>query len=189
MHPPDNPPAGRPPGRAVIRPAVPEDALAMAHVHVDTWHTTYAGIVPAEHLARLSYERSQAAWNEHLLDQGSGERAFVAEDPASGIVGLASGGPLRKPLASFDGELYVLYILKPFQGMGYGRQLVCRVAQSLQEAGFHSMVLWVLKENPACGFYARLGGQPVAEKVIEIGGKALVDVAYAWHDLGGLTSP
>ncbi len=188
MHPPDNPPAGHTPGRAVIRPAALEDTLAMAQVHVDTWRSTYAGIVPAEHLAGLSYERSQAAWNEHLLDQGSGERAFVAEDPASGIVALTSGGPLRKPLANFDGELYVLYVLKPFQGMGYGRRLVCRVAQSLLEAGRHSMVLWVLKENPACGFYARLGGQPVAEKVIEIGGKALVDVAYAWHDLGRFSS-
>ena len=45
---------------SLIRPATLEDAPAIARVHVDTWRTTYAGIVPDEHLAKLSYERSQA---------------------------------------------------------------------------------------------------------------------------------
>jgi len=53
----------------------------MARVHVDTWRTTYTGIVPAEHLANLSYERCQAGWIQHISDPQSMERVFVAEDP------------------------------------------------------------------------------------------------------------
>jgi ribosomal protein S18 acetylase RimI-like enzyme len=73
--------------------------------------------------------------------------------------------------------------------MGIGRLLVSRMASELANAGFHSLVIWVLKDNPACRFYENLGGCVVAEKVIEIGGKQLVDVAYIWRDLGALITP
>ena len=167
----------------MIRPAAIEDALNMAHVHVDTWRTTYAGIVPDEHLANLSYERCQAGWIEHLQNHSSTEHIFVAKNPSGQIVGIASGGPLREAIAGFDAELYVIYVSQAFQGMGYGKQLVAQVAQTLINTGYHSMIIWVLKDNPACRFYAHLGGRPVAEKIIEIGGKRLTDVAFAWYDL------
>ena len=167
----------------VIRPARVDDALAMARVHVDTWRTSYAGIVPDEHLANLSYERSRARWIEYLSAPQKETHAFVAEAQGEQIVALASGGPVQEPFAGFDGELYVIYVLKPFQGMGYGRLLVARVAHDLASRGYHSLVIWVLKDNPARGFYERLGGRLAAEKVVEIGGKPLLDVAYVWPDL------
>ena len=166
----------------VIRTAKVEDALAMAHVHVDTWRTSYVGIVPDEHLARLSYERCQAGWIEHLANPG-GEITYVAEDQPGQIVALASGGPIREALENYDGEVYVLYVLKSFQGMGYGKLLVRRIAQELANKGYHSLVIWVLKDNPACRFYEKLGGKRVGEKVVEVGGKELTDVGYGWSDL------
>jgi hypothetical protein len=56
----------------LIRPAQMDDAFAMARVHVDTWRTSYVGIVPDEHLAGLSYERCQANWIEHLSRRRDG---------------------------------------------------------------------------------------------------------------------
>ena len=167
----------------VIRPAQPDDAFAMARVHVDTWRTTYAGSVPDAHLTNPSYERCQANWIEHLSNPQGETHAFVAEAQAGHIVAIASGGPLRDAWAGFDGELYVLYVLKAFQGTGYGRLLVTRVAHDLASRGYHSLVAWVLNDNPACRFYERLGGRLAAEKVVEIGGRPLLDVAYVWPDL------
>ena len=167
----------------VLRPAQVDDALAIARVHVDTWRTTYVGIVPGEHLANLSYERCQTGWIEHLSNSQSGECTFVAEAQSGQIVAFASGGPLRDALAGSDGELYNIYVLKSFQGMGYGRLLVSQVARDLASRGYHSLVIWVLRDNPACRFYEGLGGRLVAEKVVEIGGKQLSDVAYVWSDL------
>jgi len=164
----------------VIRRAQVGDALAMARVHVDTWRTTYVGIVSDKHLANLSYERCQEGWIEHLSNPQSETHAFVAEARPGHIVAIASGGPLRDAWAGFDGELYVLYVLKPFQGMGYGRLLLAQVAQDLMSRGHHSLVAWVLKDNSARRFYERLGGRLVAKKVVEIGRRRLVDVAYVW---------
>lgn len=168
-----------------IRPATLADSDALARVHVDTWRTTYGGIVPAEHLAKLSYERSQALWEEHFRTQ-PGQQAFVAEVAPGQVIGLTSCGPIREPVGVIDGELYGLYILKEFQGLGVGRSLVLSVVQHLMEKGLHSLVIWCLKENLSCGFYARLGGQITAEKIIEIGGKPLVDVAFTWPELAVL---
>ncbi len=169
----------------MIRPALLADVPAMARVHVDTWRSAYPGIVPADYLASLSYARCQAGWVEFLSNAQAGAFALVAQDPSGQIVALASGGPLREPVEDFDGEVYCLYVLKACQGLGYGRRLVGEAARRLAGQGFRSLVIWVLKENPACGFYARLGGRRVAEKEVEIGGKSLVDVAYAWSDLSG----
>jgi len=167
----------------VIRPAQIDDTLAMALVHVDTWRTSYVGIVPDEHLANLSYDRCQSNWIEHLANSRSEMFTFVAEDQSGQIVAIASGGPLREELGSFDGELYVLYVLKEFQKIGYGRQMVTQIARELGSRDYRSLVIWVLKENPARRFYERLGGQLIGEKVVEIGGKQLIDVAYGWSDL------
>jgi ribosomal protein S18 acetylase RimI-like enzyme len=79
--------------------------------------------------------------------------------------------------------LYNLYVLKVFQGRGYGRLLVARLAQDLASQGYHSLIACVVKDNPARRFYERLGGRLMGEKVVEVGGKELVDMAYAWPDL------
>jgi hypothetical protein len=42
----------------------------------------------------------------------------------------------------------------------------------------------VLAENhPARAFYARLGGQPVREQMITIGGTSLREIGYGWGDI------
>lgn len=53
-----------------VRAANPSDAHPIARVHVDTWRTTYTGIVPAEYLAGLSYRDRESRWEEILaIDQ------------------------------------------------------------------------------------------------------------------------
>ena len=107
----------------------------------------------------------------------------MVEEPGGPIAAFASGGPIKEALDKWDGELYVLYVLKAFQGMGYGKQLVTHVAQDLASRDFRTMVIWVMKDNPARRFYEKLGGRLIGEQGITIGGKALMKVAYVWPDL------
>jgi len=44
------------PGAIEIRRATPSDLAGMARVHVETWKTSYRGIVPDAHLDALTYE-------------------------------------------------------------------------------------------------------------------------------------
>lgn len=168
-----------------IREADPADAPGLAVVHVDTWRTAYPGIVPAQLLAGLSYERSEARWREHFARISDRGFVYVAED-AGRIVGQTSGGAERDGMVGYDGELYGLYVLAMYQRQGVGRALMLTVARRLAADGFKTMLLWVLEQNvKARAFYEALGGVRVSQKSITIGGAELIDVAYGWPDLSG----
>ena len=158
----------------------------MARVHVDSWRTTYAGLVPDDYLAGLSYERSEQQWRRGLTNATAASCYFVVETEGGQIVGFATGGPLREPVADYRGELYAIYLLHSFQQLGLGRGLVAQVAGWLRQRDLNSMLVWVLKGNPACRFYEKLGGVWVLEKAFELGGAALVEVGYGWREVGSL---
>ena len=68
----------------------------MAKVHVDTWRTTYSGIVPVDYLAGLSCTERQSRWAEILRTNQAATSNFVAETENGDIVGFAGGGPERE---------------------------------------------------------------------------------------------
>jgi hypothetical protein len=70
--------------------------------------------------------------------------------------------------------------------MGIGRQLTLALVNGMLQQGLHSMLVWVLVDNPSRGFYEALGGQPLGEADVEIGGAGLREVAYGWADLAQL---
>jgi GNAT superfamily N-acetyltransferase len=163
-----------------IRGAKIEDAAAIARVHVESWKMTYAGIVPQDYLDSLNVADRAAQWERHVA--GGAAAIFVAEDEG-GVFGFAAGGRSLHPVADYSAELYAIYLLASHQGRRAGAALVEEIAGELWRRGFRKMVVWVLRENPACGFYRRLGGVQVGEQSIEIGGKALPEVAFGWADL------
>jgi L-amino acid N-acyltransferase YncA len=167
-----------------IRSAVQDDAAAIARVHLESWKTTYPGIVPQAYIDGLEVENGIRNWQERLTQDGA-PLVFVAEEEA-GIFGFAAGGRMMHPVEGFDGELGAIYLLASHQKRGAGAALVRRVASALRERGFQSMVVWVLKANPSRRFYERMGGVLVGEQEIEIGGVTLPEVAYGWKDVGEL---
>ena len=101
-----------------IRPAMPADAAAIAHVHIESWKTTYPGIVPEAGIASLREEDSRQRWRQRL--EAADLPIFVSESE-SGVFGFLAGGPIRQPVGDYDGELYALYLLKTHQRQGAGR--------------------------------------------------------------------
>jgi GNAT superfamily N-acetyltransferase len=171
-----------------IRTAQITDAKAIAQVHVDSWRSTYKGIVPDDFLANLSYERRERGWRE-ILSNAERQRSFVyvAEDEAEKVVGFVNGGPEREDDSFYKGELYAIYLLESYQHKGIGRQLVRVATQQLIERSFETMLVWVLADNPSRRFYERIGGRQVREKKIKIGGVDFVEVVYGWSDIRPLT--
>jgi L-amino acid N-acyltransferase YncA len=166
-----------------IRKARAADADAIARVYIDSWRTTYAHLLPAEYLAGLSVDERVNEWRHFLSDAPGTEFVYVADDSETGIVGIASGGPSRTGELAFSGELYCIYLLKHAQRAGVGRRLVSAVAKGLSKLEHKSMFVWVLAENPSRGFYEALGATFVTEKVIELAGRQLVEIAYGWKEL------
>ena len=172
-----------------IRLAGLEDAPGIAKVHVDSWRTTYKGLIDDEFLAGLSYERRTQVWTQSLADPQIASFLYVAETDTGEIVGFVSAGPEHEGDPNYRGELYAIYLLQQAQGQGLGQKLMETAMHELYERGFSSMLLWVLKDNlPSRKFYEAVGGEYLREKPIEIGSQILVEVAYGWKDLLTLTS-
>ena len=173
-------------GMRAIRPAVPEDAPAIARVHVESWRTTYRGIFPQGLLDRLSIEDRARLWNDLLANPPARSVTIVGCDETGQVVGFASGGEERTGRLGHDGELQAIYLLEGAQKRGLGTLLIRRFAWELRTLGFNSMAVWVLARNPARKFYEALGAREIAQQQIERGGESYTEIAYGWSDLRGL---
>jgi GNAT superfamily N-acetyltransferase len=169
-----------------VRKATLDDVAGVARVHVDSWRTTYKGIVQTDFLNGMSYENSESRWWNRLERNIAQYALFVAEDDSGRIIGFAHGGPERSGDTVYDGELYAIYLLEDYQRKGIGKQLFRSVVSHLTDNNFQAMLIWVLSDNPSRNFYESMGGQLIREAEIEIGGQLLQKSAYGWRNLEGL---
>ena len=160
------------------------DAAGIAHVHVESWRSTYTGIVPQNYLDHLHQWERAELWLDTLSRT---DEVFVAERDGC-VVGFAIGGPSRDRVEGCDAELYAIYLLAEVQRARIGADLLHELARSLHESGFARMDAWVLDANPAKRFYERMGAHAAAAKQIEIGGVTLLERAYVWPDLSLLAA-
>ncbi len=170
----------------IIRQALASDSAGIGRVHVDTWRSTYRGIVSDSVLDSLSYDDRQEMWDGALTTRAADNHIYVAESEDGEVVGFVAAGLEREDRSENVGEIYAIYLLKGYQGKGIGKQLFLRAAEKLLQEGYGSMMLWVLAENPTRGFYKAMGGAVASAKEIDIGGDLLEEVAYEWQSLSAL---
>jgi GNAT superfamily N-acetyltransferase len=168
-----------------IRKAVLADAAAIARVHVDSWRTTYRGIVSDSYLASLSHEQRENGW-KGALENGISVMFVAEEEAPKQIVGFVKGGQERSKNPEYTGELGAIYLLEEYCGKGIGQRLVLALAKELIDLGHSSMLVWVLAKNPYCKFYEKLGGKYLRSKQIEIGGSSYEEIAYGWKNLDAI---
>ena len=180
-----------------IRRARPSDAAAIGAVHVATWRSAYAGVLPEAYLSELSVIRHASGYQKAIADRRDGHAIFVAvasgidappgQDGREGgvVVGFVSGGRSRRPGLG-QGEVETLYVLDDYRERGVGRRLMRAMAAHLAAVGCRSAMLWVLEANPTRWFYLRLGGRPVARETIRFAGLVLEQLAFAWDPIDTL---
>lgn len=134
-----------------IRRAVPDDAEALADLHVLVWEEAYSSLMPASvfESRRATLTDRIGRWRENLT--GSPASTIVAAD-VSGLVGFASAGPPRSEDVDVDEELWALYVRASRWGTGVGHALLTA------SLGDRPACLWVLHGNErAITFYGRHG--------------------------------
>ncbi|MGE7759946.1 N-acetyltransferase family protein [Peribacillus sp. NPDC097895] len=164
-----------------IRKATENDVNGIAHVHINSWQTTYTGILPNQYLSSLNIEARKKNWKRNLKMLHSA--TFVAENAKGEIIGFAAGGPEQTHEPLIQGEVYAIYILKEYQRQGLGRKMIKAVIHELMKMEHKNLIIWALKDNPSCGFYKALGGRVIAEKTVKMAGIKLIEVGYGWEDI------
>ncbi len=172
-----------------IRRGRVEDAAAIARVHVESWRSTYAGMLPEKMLLKLSSAEHEQRWWRHVLGRYRHNHfLYVAENESDGVIGFASGGSSRDRELTHTGEVYALYLLDQHHGKGIGKALFLALSERLLAKRGPSLVVWVLSNNPSRYFYENLGGRRIATRKDRMGGVEVEETAYGWEDVGQLAA-
>jgi len=129
----------------LLRPAEPDDAIAVARVHVRSWQAAYRTLLPDDYLDQLRLEDRAQKYNFSSLDPLLPQTIVAVE--AGVIHGFATTAPAREPDMPGCGELCALYIDPDQWSRGIGVALVAAARSRLFDLGFRHAVLWVLVGN------------------------------------------
>jgi GNAT superfamily N-acetyltransferase len=167
-----------------IRKAKISDSAGIAKVHIDSWLSTYRGIMPDEKLDSLNYQDGKKKWARNIQNSIDGKEVLLVAETDDKIVGFCGGSKNDHPETNekYLNDLRVIYILKEYQKQGIGKKLVAEYVKILKSENVNSMIIWVLEDNNSKAFYEKLGGEKVAEKTFNFG-KELKVVGYGWENL------
>lgn len=163
----------------LIRQATMDDAKAIGLIGVISWKSAYRGIVPDEYLDSLTVEKRERYIAASLANTS---RRFIIAEADGEPVGMACFYPLCNGKANKElWELEAIYVLPQYWNKGIGRILINHVFQYIGEHNALVCILWVLNDNHrAKGFYEHIGLTNTGiEKIINIGGKNLIEVCYS----------
>ena len=138
-----------------IRPATMSDLAPVAAVPAGTWCNTFRGVLFEDFLDGMSEARQAKRDGRLLADPRC--VCSVAVDRDEGVVGVASGGPVRSPLSTMR---HALHVRRNRQREGLGMAL-CGPRGGLRVRG--------LDVDPYRRFHERLGGEDVAREDIVLG--------------------
>jgi GNAT superfamily N-acetyltransferase len=171
-----------------LRRAHAGDASAIARVRIDSWRTTYRGMMPDAYLDAMQVETSTALWDRVLTAEPNSTSVFVVEH-GTDVVGFACGTLLKEAKHGVDAELAAVYLRREFQHAGLGRRLVGAVVDAQRAHGATGLLTWVIAgNNRARSFYQALGGELVVEQPFHWDGMDLVEAGYGWRDLSVLAA-
>ncbi len=169
-----------------IRRARLADAPGIAAVHVATWRSAYANLLPDEFLANLSMARLTRNY-EHAIRMGQCVHVAVlsmgaGRIPVPSVLGFSTASRNRVACLG-DGELETLYVLDDYQNRGLGEQLLRASAKHLVQLGCRSVYAWVLSDNPARYFYHRMGGKFIATGSTMVASMPIAQLAFSWDPI------
>jgi ribosomal protein S18 acetylase RimI-like enzyme len=152
--------------RMEVRRSKPDDADAIAAVHVRSWEAAYRGLVPERWFAERTLQRRTTMWRE-LLREAEHTRVFVAclEGTIVGFCGAVT--PSRDDDAGErTAEIAALYVDPDHWSAGAGHALVTTTLVNLAGGLWREVTLWVFEANDrGRGFYVGLGFEPDGGRV------------------------
>jgi len=160
-----------------IRRATPDDARAIAVIHVDASRAAYQGLLPEAFLGSFTVERREAGWRQSLEAREC--EVWIAEEAGRPLGWICVGKSRDDDAAPTTAELWAMYVDPPSWHRGIGRALWTKAQSHLGSAGFSCVTLWVFRDNGrAIGFYRSAGfiEDPGRAKTRQRGGVALVEI-------------
>ena len=153
----------------IIRKRKVEDSNELAHSIALVWNTTYKGIVDDAFLKELIDNENESA--ERLRNNINEQPDYYILTLQNKIIGWIYY-TLDSNKYENAAEIHSLYILKEYQGNGYGKLLYNYTVKNIKKKGIKKLIIGCLDGNSSNNFYKHLGGKYIGnhlfrEKYIE----------------------
>jgi len=164
--------------------AHPDDAHAIAQVHVAGWEQSYRGLLPDSEIERWTVGAREEMWSSILANPSPPFHTLVALEPpgdrGSEPVAFGAAGPSRDKAFPIEREIYAIYVDPDFQRKRIGLRLFLTLMQLIQAEGHDSLYLWCHVQNhSAMDFYEAIGGVAIGDREGEGG---WIEAAFAWRN-------
>jgi ribosomal protein S18 acetylase RimI-like enzyme len=171
----------------IYRRPLPDEAEAMAALHIACWRECYVDIVPRELMEKSTSSSRLPIWRDALSD--SSRVVFAAYDGEIAIGFILVGKSKVPNFQGEDGHIAALYLAASHYRQGIGSCLISIAAAKWIEQGGHSLSLSVLSENiRARHFYEALGARLVKLSIYEWDEHELPNAIYVFEDLPKLAA-
>ena len=135
----------------IIRAPRPDEAAAIADLHLRTWAEVYADKFPPSAWGEEARANRLAMWESICSKPTPAFHVAVAESDGE-LIGFAGAGRNLDEPPPRERQLWFIYLLARTQGSGAGQALLDEVLGNARAS------LWVLEGNPrARSFYVRNG--------------------------------
>jgi ribosomal protein S18 acetylase RimI-like enzyme len=148
---------------ALVRRAVPEDAEAIAALHIRSWQFAYRGQLPDQYLDQLGEQRGQRSelWRTHISTPPTSKNEVWVVGTETRVDAFAAIGPAREADPNVTGELYAIYVDPNCWGHGLGRTLFTHATGRLRALEYATAILWVLASNIRARRFYEIAGWSV----------------------------
>ena len=166
-----------------IRTALSSDAAQISQIYVDSWKSTYRGLLDDGYLDAMDCETARAGWEEYL--RLPGRFAFVACAEDGPVVGFAAGME-DSPVRPGSGLLDSLHIAPACRGRGVGKSLMAEFAAELRRRNVSGMAITVIEGNDSArAIYEHLGAKTVGRRN-GVYGDRVTEIVLYWEDVSVL---
>lgn len=140
----------------LVRLGLPEDAEAIARLHVAAWRKAYRGIVPDEVLEGLDVGEFELGWKQRL----AADPSILVAEVGGAVAGFAVMGRSSDPdlVPEVTGEVHGLYVAPEHWATGVGRALWDAAFDMLRDHGFVDVVIWTFAANERAHRFYRARG-------------------------------
>ncbi|GIU16992.1 MULTISPECIES: GNAT family N-acetyltransferase [unclassified Shewanella] len=157
----------------ILRDAVQDDVQQLAQIHVNSWKSTFSGLMPDKYINGYTLSSRVNEWQSVIHSRS--EIVVVAERGGI-VIGFMSYRVNPENLATI--ELCKLYLCPSAYGQRFGSKLLNHLKLSAQAQGMKAISLYVLDSNKvAINFYSKHGFEFSGGFVsVEFEGAAIIDL-------------
>jgi len=167
----------------ILREATAGDAVAIAHLHAESWRSAYRGIFSDDFLDHRVHQVRRDSWQTRFSGGESRPFFVLLAENGDRLAGFACTFPEKHPI--WGSYLDNLHVAPGLTGQGIGRSLLSEVVRRLEAKGScGGLYLWVVEQNHrAREFYEKAGGTIVGSEVHTMpDGQSVVALRCYWPD-------